>query len=181
VNYMIGNEHCDAYCLVSRCRYDQGDCGTLCAPGCGTLMVGDGWCQDACNNPACDYDKGQKPESDCAFWGTPTPTPTPTSTPTPTPASSCAWGGLWDTDWGGITMVPEGNHVTGTYFHDNGRIDGTVDGYTLTGTWSESPSYSPPNDAGDIVITQSIDCQSFTGIWRYGSSGTAKNWSGHRY
>ena len=72
-------------------------------------------------------------------------------------------------------LSQSGNQVTGTYPHDSGKLVGYATGDTLVGTWSEAPSYSPPNDAGDIQFTMSADGQSFTGIWRYGSSG---DWDG---
>jgi len=62
------------------------------------------------------------------------------------------------------------NQLIGTYTHDAGHITGTVSGNTLTGTWTETPSYSPPNDAGDMQLTIAADCNSLTGVWRYGSS-----------
>jgi PGF-CTERM protein len=89
--------------------------------------------------------------------------------------SYCDWTGTWDTNWDEMELVQIGNQVTGTYVYDNGKIVGVVSGYTLTGTWSEAPSYNPPNDAGDIELTISPDCNSFTGNWRYGSTG---DWSG---
>ncbi len=45
---------------------------------------------------------------------------------------------------------------------------------------SAATQCSGSNDAGDIVFTLSGDCSSFTGIWRYGSSGSTSSWSGHR-
>jgi hypothetical protein len=95
----------------------------------------------------------------------------PAVVPAPTP-----WTGSWDSSWGVMELTQNGDKVTGTYPHDTGKITGTVSGNTLTGTWSESPSYSPPKDAGDFVITLAGDGESFTGNWRYGS-GTGK-WDG---
>ena len=69
-----------------------------------------------------------------------------------------------------MQFTQSGNQVTATYTYDDGRITGTVSGNTLTGTWSESPSYQPPDDAGDIVLTMAADGNSFTGNWRYGTS-----------
>jgi hypothetical protein len=54
---------------------------TYCSSGCQTSWLGDGTCQNACNNAACYYDNG-----DCV--STPTHTPTPTPTPTSTPEST---------------------------------------------------------------------------------------------
>jgi len=88
---------------------------------------------------------------------------------------SCDWSGTWNTDWGTMQLQQSGDKVTGNYTHDQGRIDGTAFGSQLVGTWSEAPSYSPPDDGGDLEIVMSEDCQSFSGSWRYGSEG---GWSG---
>ena len=86
------------------------------------------------------------------------------------------WSGSWDSDWGMMQFTQSGNQVTATYTHGVGRIRGTVSGNTLTGTWSQSPSYQPPDDAGDVVLTMAADGNSFTGTWRYGiNTGT---WDG---
>jgi len=103
--------------------------------------------------------------------GAPAKTATTVTTTAPTP-----WSGSWDSDWGVMVFTQNGDQVTGTYPHDNGKIQGTVSGNTLTGTWSEAPSYGPPNDAGDVVFTLAADGNSFSGNWRYGS-GTGK-WEG---
>ncbi|MCX5993703.1 MAG: hypothetical protein NT177_05735, partial [Chloroflexi bacterium] len=55
-----------------------------------------------------------------------------------------------------------------------GQLAGTVSGYQFTCRWSETPSYQPPDDAGDMELTLAPDGQSMTGRWRYGSSG---NWT----
>ena len=92
------------------------------------------------------------------------------------------WTGSYDTEWGTMTLVQNGDKVTGTYIHDDGKVVGTVSGNTLTGTWSESPSYNPPDDAGDFVLTLSADGKTITGNWRYGSNtGTWDGtWEGTR-
>jgi hypothetical protein len=96
-------------------------------------------------------------------------------------ATDCGWNGTWNTEWGPLELQQSGDTVTGTYTHDQGRIQGTISGNILVGTWSESPSYSPPNDAGDFEFTMSDDCKSFGGSWRYGSTGSwAGSWSGTR-
>jgi hypothetical protein len=93
----------------------------------------------------------------------------------------CSFAGIWDTDWGMMTLTQSGSQVTGSYPHDNGRFSGSVSGSTVRGTWSESPSYTPPNDAGDVELTLSSDCNSFTGRWRYGTTGkwgSSASWDG---
>ena len=93
--------------------------------------------------------------------------------------TGCKWTGTWDSTWGKMYLTQTGNIVTGNYEHDNGKINGTINGNNLIGTWAESPTYLPPNDAGDFILTMSSDCKSFTGKWRYGTSGDWKeDWYG---
>lgn len=89
-----------------------------------------------------------------------------------------SWTGEWETNWGKMVLTQNGASVTGTYTHDSGKINGTISGNTLIGSWSESPTYAPPNDRGDIEFTMSPDGKSFTGKWRYGSEGNWGNWEG---
>ena len=99
----------------------------------------------------------------------------PTPTPLPAQAGSCDWTGDWNTNWAGMHLTQTGGWVSGTYGLLGERIEGTVSGNTLVGTWSEPPSYSPPTDAGEVEFTISADCNSFTGQWRYGYEG---DWDG---
>ena len=108
----------------------------------------------------------------------PATTTVPTTTKSP---SGCSFTGTWDTDWGPMTLTQSGSQVTGTYEHDNGRFTGTVQGSVVRGTWSEAASYAPPNDAGDAELTLGSDCKSFSGHWRYGTTGawgSSASWSG---
>ena len=96
-------------------------------------------------------------------------------------SQSCDWTGSWSTNYGQMELQQSGITVTGTYTWDQGRIQGSVFGNRLVGTWSEAPSYSPTADAGDFEFTLSDDCNSFSGRWRYGSSGEWRtDWSGTR-
>jgi hypothetical protein len=95
------------------------------------------------------------------------------------------WSGTWDTNWGTMHLTQSLGKVTGTYDYDDGKIEGYISknlsGNILVGTWSEYPSYAPPDDAGDIEFTMSSDGNSFTGQWRYGSSGDwYGDWNGTR-
>jgi hypothetical protein len=102
------------------------------------------------------------------------------------------WTGKWDTiffRYGGAEHSTVWNlkqvesNITGSYDWDSGRISirqSKTSGLAI-GTWSESPTYMPPNDAGDIEIQQSQDGNSFVGKWRYGSSGDwIGEWNGAR-
>jgi hypothetical protein len=102
------------------------------------------------------------------------------------------WTGKWDTvffKFGGAEhkttweLQQVESSVTGAYDWDGGRINikqSKTSGLAI-GTWSESPTYKPPDDAGDIEVQQSQDGNSFTGKWRYGSSGDwTGEWNGTR-
>ena len=94
-------------------------------------------------------------------------------------APTGGWSGTWSTTYGMMHLTQIGNQVTGTYEHSNGHIVGTVSGNVLTGTWSEGPTYMPPDNAGDFQFTISSDGKTFSGGWRYGSSGSwTMNWNG---
>ena len=99
-----------------------------------------------------------------------------------TTSGSSDFSGKWSTtNFGGMTLIQNGNSVSGSYSHDNGKISGTVTGNILKGTWSEAPSYSPSDDAGDMEFTLAQDGNSWTGRWRYGSSGDwYPDWTGTR-
>lgn len=102
------------------------------------------------------------------------------------------WTGKWDTvffRYGGVEhktiweLKQDQIFVTGTYPWDNGRLKckQTKTSGLMQGTWSEAPTYLPPDDAGDIELQQSIDGNSFTGKWRYGSTGDwVGEWNGKR-
>jgi hypothetical protein len=90
------------------------------------------------------------------------------------------WTGTWSTTFETMILTQTGNQVIGDYEHDNGHIEGTVSGNVLTGTWYEAPTYSPPDDAGDVVLTISPDGNTFSGQWRYDSTGSWYGWSGTR-
>jgi len=84
--------------------------------------------------------------------------------------------GVWDTNFGRLTITQEGFIVRGEYSHDQGRIEGVLIGRTLKGKWSEAPSYRPPQDAGEFEFAFAQDFKSFTGKWRYGFE--TKTWNG---
>jgi hypothetical protein len=110
--------------------------------------------------------------------GAPPPAATPTPTPTVVPVGT--WTGVWETTYGDMELTQTDGTVTGTYEVNAGKIEGTVQGNKLVGTWSESPSYAPPDEAGDFEFTLSSDGNSFVGRFRYGSSGDWGEWTGTR-
>jgi hypothetical protein len=99
---------------------------------------------------------------------------------TSTGTTTGPWSGTW---WAGgedyeeyLTTTQNGNQVSGSYTtndpNDKGNIAGIVSGNQWTGMWSETPTYQPPDDAGDMELTLAPDGQSMTGRYRYGSSGS---------
>jgi hypothetical protein len=96
----------------------------------------------------------------------------------PDVAGGCtAWNGTWTSDFGTLKLTTNGSAVTGTYDSSGGQVTGQASGSGLSGTWSQQPSYQPPNDAGDLQFTLNSD-GSFSGQWRYGSSGDWQTWNG---
>ena len=92
------------------------------------------------------------------------------------PASTLNVAGTWNTNFGKMVLTQHGNVVTGRYTHDNGRIEGFLQGNRFTGKWKEAPTYRPSHDAGECEFLFSGDGASFKGHWRYGFGGKA--WSG---
>jgi hypothetical protein len=102
------------------------------------------------------------------------------------------WTGKWDTTFfkhGGKEhktlweLKQVESKVTGIYDWDNGKL-GFLQSKTpglMYGTWSEAPTYQPPDDSGDIEVQQSQDGNSFTGKWRDGTTDIwIGEWNGRR-
>jgi hypothetical protein len=88
-----------------------------------------------------------------------------------------AWNGTWDSDFGTLKLTTNGSSVSGTYIYLGGKMTGKTSGNQLAGTWSQQPTYKPPDDAGDLQFTFNGD-GSFSGQWRNGSSGDWQSWNG---
>ena len=93
-------------------------------------------------------------------------------------ATANTWSGTWHTSWtggtnGGADMVltQTGDNVSGTYDHLTGTINGTVSGYTLSGSWTQS------NDHGTVTFTLVPTGASWSGTWT--SSGGGGSWTGN--
>ncbi len=89
--------------------------------------------------------------------------------------------GGWKSSWGDMVIEFKDGRVIGTYTHDEGRLDGVLENGVFKGTWKEAPSYSFPDDGGEVILRLSEDKQSFKGKWRYGNSGAwNEDWTGYR-
>lgn len=82
--------------------------------------------------------------------------------------------GVYNTDFKEMTLSQTGNKVTGTYKHNNGRIDGTLNGRTLTGLWVQD------NSKGKFIFEFNSDFTGYTGKWGYNDVAPAAKWNGTR-
>ncbi len=90
---------------------------------------------------------------------------------------STAYTGIWDTNFGRVRLVQDGDAVTGTYESGGeATIQGTVTGRKLTFTYKEEAAQ------GEGWFELSPDARSFDGKWRSTSakSSTWQNWNGSR-
>jgi hypothetical protein len=92
----------------------------------------------------------------------------------PTLSDAGKINGVFNTDFNELTFVQNGNKITGTYKHQNGRIEGTLDGLTLTGWWYQD------NGKGKFVFKFNSDFSGFTGKWGYNDAATTSIWNGKR-
>jgi hypothetical protein len=90
------------------------------------------------------------------------------------------WTGGWKTNYGAMHLRQKGKHVTGTYKWKGGRIVGTAKGATLTGTWSQKPTYQGSSDSGSFTFTMSSNGKAFTGTWGYLGQPESGDWHGTR-
>jgi hypothetical protein len=96
---------------------------------------------------------------------------------TPDPSTSDSPVGKWETTWSDgstvITFVKQENRIIGTYPYKSGRIEGTLEGNTIHGTWSQS------NGGGEIIITFDSNFKSFTTRYKQDENWYS-DWSGTR-
>jgi hypothetical protein len=90
--------------------------------------------------------------------------------------------GQWKTNFGLLNLTCSGPRVSGSYPHDGGKVEGTLEGNILRGKWSEGPTRKPPKDAGSFEFVFPEDGESFRGHWRYGFEEKAWDgtWNGQR-
>ncbi len=80
--------------------------------------------------------------------------------------------GIYDTDFGEMTLHQNCDVVFGTYKHLNGQIRGTLNGNMLIGKWSQD------NGSGNFDFVFSIDFSGFTGKWGYNDAEPTSKWNG---
>lgn len=77
-----------------------------------------------------------------------------------------------------MEIAVSGTSATGTYTTNNGKLNGTINGRNFSGTWSRSPSFSAPKDAGAFLFVMSEDGNSFKGDWKYSDCSWMGPWDG---
>lgn len=80
--------------------------------------------------------------------------------------------GDFSTDFNALRFHQDGNKVTGTYDHRNGRIEGTLNGRTLTGRWTQD------NGKGRFVFEFNEGFTAFEGKWSYDDNEPTGTWNG---
>ncbi len=90
--------------------------------------------------------------------------------------ASNTWAGVWNTDFGPMTLNAGGSG--GYKGYSPGTISGTIKpNRVLQGTWNQP---GDPPKKGTFKFVMSSDGRSFTGAWAYssGGCGSACGWSG---
>lgn len=82
--------------------------------------------------------------------------------------------GVYQTDFNELTLQQNGSQVTGTYKHADGRIEGTINGNTMTGWWYQS------NGKGRFTFVFNNDFSAYTGKWGYDNAEPSGTWNGRR-
>ena len=80
--------------------------------------------------------------------------------------------GIYNSDFNELTIIQNGNQVTGTYKYRNGRIEGTLNGRTLTGWWYQD------NGKGKMIFEFNSDLSGFTGKWGNSDATPTGKWNG---
>ena len=87
-------------------------------------------------------------------------------------AQSSGRSGVFQTDFNDMVFTWDGNRVTATYDFRDGRIEGVLNGHTLTGRWTQN------NGKGRIKFEFNDDFTAFTGKWSYNDAEPNGKWDG---
>lgn len=80
--------------------------------------------------------------------------------------------GVYDTNFGEMSLNQHCDEVTGSYEYQNGHLKGTLHGNTLTGSWFQN------NGKGTFVFVFNSDFSEFTGSWGLNDALPANEWNG---
>ena len=81
--------------------------------------------------------------------------------------------GIWDSDFGRLRMIADGDTMRGIYSFSEGSLEGTLDGRALHFKYRDSAK-------GEGEFTLAADARSFTGRWRMDGTTDWKPWAGTR-
>ncbi len=82
--------------------------------------------------------------------------------------------GTYITDFQEMTLQQNANKVTGTYKYKDGRIEGILNGRTLTGWWYQY------NGKGRFIFEFNPEFNAFTGKWGDNDAEPTQPWNGRR-
>ncbi|NUN07786.1 MAG: hypothetical protein HUU54_01260 [Ignavibacteriaceae bacterium] len=82
--------------------------------------------------------------------------------------------GVYISDFGDLLIKQSGQNITGTYPHSNGRIEGSLNGRTLSGRWYQD------NGTGKLEFNFNEDATAFTGKWGYNEATPSGTWNGRK-
>ncbi len=81
--------------------------------------------------------------------------------------------GIFTTDFGDLAFnFTRTGYVTGNYTYANGKVEGKMEGHTLTGRWTQS------NGKGRFVFVFNEDYTEFKGKWSYNDAEPSSQWNG---
>lgn len=90
--------------------------------------------------------------------------------------------GNWESpEWGTMYLVQTDNKITGTYTHDQGQLEGTLQSNRIQFRWwelvakGESYENARKGERGDGYFDVAADGKNISGEWRYDGN---TNWSG---
>lgn len=87
--------------------------------------------------------------------------------------------GCWN-GFGGSHFKRVGKELWGVYGYKDGTVVGNVKGGVFRGWWTQQPTRSPPDDAGEIEFVFALGDRGtvfLDGRWKYGPEGTwNENW-----
>lgn len=83
------------------------------------------------------------------------------------------WNGVWESTAGSLLLVQNGTKARGTYGYDDYRLEGTVNGDKLVGTFTEADG-----SQGEFSLTLYAMGRRFDGVMRYLGDDTYTQWDG---
>lgn len=84
--------------------------------------------------------------------------------------------GTYETNFGDFHLRQQGTSVTGCYEHDEGVLDGGIEGRIMKFTWREAG-----DDKGPAIMVFSPDGKQMFGLWWHeGDNGAGDEWNGTR-